>query len=146
MKTVLRSLFVWLLLLALPFQGMAAARMLPSVGAAAGTVTAPVHAAPAHATPVHAAPSAHPCHGMPATATATHTVATDAGADVHAGGHADGKHHGPCADCCIAVAPVPARIVPPAFAPPSIAIPFHAGHVPSVDPTLPERPPRLSAA
>lgn len=136
MKTVLRSLFVWLLLLALPFQGVAAARMLPSAGAAAGAMAAPVHAAP----------SAHPCHGMPPAAMATPAGGTDAGADVHAGGHADGKHHGTCADCCIAVAPIPARIVPPAFAPPSIAIPFHAGHVPSVDPTLPERPPRLAAA
>ena len=130
MKTVLRSLFVWLLLLALPFQGVAAARMLPSMGA--GNLTAPAHAAP----------SAHPCHGMPPAATATHAVGTDAGS----GGHADGKHHGTCAGCCIAVAPLPARIVPPAFAPPSVAIPFHAGHVPSVDPALPERPPRLSAA
>ena len=130
MKTVLRSLFVWLLLLALPFQGMAAARMLPSVGAV-GMRTA-----------VHAAPSAHPCHEMQPAAAAARPAAhaSDAGKD---GG---GRHHGFCADCCIAVAPIPVRIVPPAFAPPSIAIPFHAGYVPSVDPSLPERPPRLFAA
>jgi hypothetical protein len=41
---------------------------------------------------------------------------------------------------------VPAPLVPPAFAPPSIAIPFHAGHLASVDPALPERPPRRLAA
>jgi len=129
-KTVLRSLFVWLLLLALPFQGMAAARMLPSVGAA-NTATA-----------VHAMPSTHPCHAMQPAAAAAEPAAHASGA----GKDGTGKHHGACADCCIAVAPIPARIVPPAFAPPSIAIPFHAGHVPSVDPALPERPPRLFAA
>ena len=130
MNTVLRSLFVWLLLLALPFQGVAAARMLPSMSASGMT------------TAVHAAPSTHPCHDMqPAAAAAKPAAhASDAGKD---GG---GKHHSACADCCIAVAPIPARVVPPAFAPPSIAIPFHASHVPSVDPALPERPPRLFAA
>jgi hypothetical protein len=134
-KTVLRSLFVWLLLLALPFQGVAAARMLPSVGA--GNVAAAVHAAP----------STHPCHEMGPGAAAGHTVDGATAADKHAADkHAAGKGHGACADCCIAVAPIPARVVPPAFAPPSIAIPFRAGHVPSVDPSLPERPPRFLAA
>ena len=133
MKTVLRSLFVWLLLLALPFQGVAAARMLPSVGA--GNVMAAVHAAPAM----------HPCHEMGLAAAVKHVAPADAGIRT-ADKHTAGKHHGSCADCCIAVAPIPARIVPPAFAPPSIAIPFDAGHVPSVDPALPERPPRFLAA
>jgi hypothetical protein len=56
------------------------------------------------------------------------------------------KHRGACADCCIVVALTPAPLVPPACAPPSFAIPFRAGHVASVDPALPERPPRLLAA
>lgn len=120
MNTVLRSLFVWLLLLALPVQGVAAARMLPSVAASAAMAAA------------HAAPVAQHCHDM--------APAVDAAkaADAH---HPD-KHHGACADCCIAAAPVPSTVVPPACAPPSVAIPFRAGHVPSVDPALPERPPR----
>ena len=116
MNTVLRSLFVWLLLLALPIQGMAAvARMLPHVAATA-----------------HAAPAVPHCHD----------TASAADAGKAAGTHHPGKHHGVCADCCIAAAPVPAPFVPPACAPPSVAIPFRAGHVPSVDPALPERPPR----
>lgn len=122
MKTVLRTLFVWLLLLALPFQGVAAARMLPSAGMPHTTASAPA-----------AAPAKH-CHGM-------HQAAV--------GDHPDKfqhKHRGACADCCIVVAPVPALLVPPAFVPPTWAIPFHAGHVPSVDPALPERPPRLLVA
>jgi len=134
-KTVLRSLFVWLLLLALPFQGVAAARMLPSLGAGKVNVTVAVRAAPAM----------HPCHEMGPAAAVKHVAAANAGTRT-ADKHTAGKHHGSCADCCIAVAPIPARIVPPAFAPPSIAIPFDAGHVPSVDPALPERPPRFLAA
>jgi hypothetical protein len=119
-NTIVRSLIVWLLLLALPFQGLAAARMLPSVEVAAATQAAPV---------------AQHCHDMPAA----HAP------EAAAGDHHD-KHRGVCADCCIVVALVPAPLVPPAFAPPSIAIPFHAGHLASVDPALPERPPRRLAA
>ena len=122
MNTVLRSLFVWLLLLALPFQGLAAARMLPSLSA------------PAAMTAAHAAPTARSCHDMPAAHAAQAGKAS-------AGDHQD-KHRGTCPGCCIVVALVPAPLVPPAFAPPSVAIPFRAGHVASVDPTLPERPPR----
>jgi hypothetical protein len=117
MKTVMRSLIVWLLLLALPFQGLAAARMLPSVSA------------PAALTVTHAAPMAKSCHEMMSAPKAD-------------GGDHQHKHRGVCADCCIVVALVPAPLVPPAFAPPSIAIPFAAGHLASADPTLPERPPR----
>jgi hypothetical protein len=123
-NTVLRSLFVWLLMLALPVQGLAAARMLPSASA------------PAAMTAAHlAAPAAHHCHDMPAA-----TAAKAAGGD-----HRD-KHHGACPGCCVAVALTSAPLVPPAFAPPSFAIPFRAGHVASVDPVLPERPPRRRAA
>jgi hypothetical protein len=121
-NTVLRTLFVWLLLLALPLQGVAAARMLPSAGLPQTTVSAP------------AATPAQRCHDMHHAPTGDHA------------GKARVKHHGACADCCIVVAPVPAPLVPPAFAPPSWAIPFYAGHVPSVDPVLPERPPRLLVA
>jgi len=121
-NTVLRTLFVWLLLLALPFQGVAAGRMLPSAGMPQTTAAAPA-----------ANPAQH-CHDM-------HQAAT--------GDHPDklqNKHHGACADCCIAVAPMPAQAVPPACAPPAWAIPFRAGYVPSVDPVLPERPPRRLVA
>ncbi|WP_322404124.1 DUF2946 family protein [Massilia luteola] len=126
MNIVLRSLFVWLLLLALPFQGLAAARMLPSVSAPAAMAAA------------HAAPPAQSCHHMPA--------AHAAQAGKASGGDHHDHHRGTCPGCCIAVALVPAPLVPPAFAPPSVAIPFRAGHVASVDPALPERPPRPSIA
>ena len=121
MNTVLRTLFVWLLLQALPFQGVAAARMLPSVGLPQ-TTDGSMRAAAKH------------CHDMQQAATGHHP------------GKLQDKHHGACADCCIAVAPMPAQAVPPACAPPSWAIPFRAGYVPSVDPVLPERPPRRLVA
>ena len=125
MNTVLRLLFVWLLLLALPIQGVAAAaRMLPQVATPAATAAA------------HAAPAVQHCHDAAPAADAAKA------ADEH---HPD-KHHGACADCCIGAAPVPASFAPPACAPPSVAIPFRAGHVPSVDPALPERPPRRLVA
>lgn len=130
MKPVLRTLFVWLLLLALPFQGVAAARMLPFVGKPLATVSAPAAAS--------ATTSAHSCHDMHMAAADHHP---DQGKDQD-----KSRPHGACADCCIVVAPVPAPLVPPACAPPSWAIPFRAGHVPSVDPALPERPPRLLVA
>ena len=127
MNNVLRALFVWLLMLALPVQGLAAARMLPSV-------SAPAAVAAAH----RAGPVAHHCHDMPAVHAGT--AAKAAAGDHHA------KHHGACPGCCIVVALMSAPLVPPAFAPPSFAIPFRAGHVASVDPVLPERPPRHRVA
>jgi hypothetical protein len=117
MKTVMRSLIVWLLLLALPFQGLAAARMLPSVSAPAVT---------------HAVSVVKSCHDM-------------AAAKVNDTDHQH-KHRSVCGDCCIVVAPVPVPLVAPAFPPPSIAIPFRAGHLASVDPPLLERPPRRLVA
>jgi hypothetical protein len=113
MKTVVRSLIVWLLLLALPFQGLAAARMLP-------TVRAP---AVAQATPV-----VQHCHD-------TAVAKVQDGDQQH-------KHRSVCGDCCYVVALVPVPLVPPASAPPSLAIPFRPGHLPSADPGLLERPPR----
>jgi hypothetical protein len=127
-KTALRSLFVWLLLLALPFQGIAAARMLACVE----------RAAPAAATAMaHADAAPCPMH--------------IAAADQHAGheGQPDHPGHGgtSCPACCIGVAPAPAPLLPLALAPPDfIAVPFAAGHVTSTDPSLPERPPRTLSA
>jgi hypothetical protein len=82
-----------------------------------------------------AAPAVRHCHDMPAL----HAAKT-AGSD-----HQD-KHRGACPGCCIVVALVSTPLVPPAFAPPSIAIPFRAAWAASVDPALPERPPRRLAA
>jgi hypothetical protein len=127
-KPILRSLFVWLpvllLMLALPFQGIASARMLPC---------APV--GPAH----HA--SVQSIAGKPHD----HAAMLKAMA-VKKDHHGDSKA-GSCADCCIGAALAPAALPVLALAPPpSVSIPFRAGHVPSVDPVLPERPPSATLA
>lgn len=130
MKTAIRSLFVWLLLLALPLQGMAAARMLPCVGA--------VQAGAVPAMQAHAAPCARHAAAIPHAA----------GMADHGGTAAQHSHGGNgCGFCCIGVALAPALVLPLALAPPDfIAIPFRAGHVTSADPALPERPPRPLSA
>lgn len=135
MKPALRTLFVWLLLLALPVQGMAAARMLPCVDGADAQVAAP-----------HAHQHAH-AHAHAAMLRAMgHADAASTSACDHAGKQARG-HGGACAACCIGVAPAPTPHLALAFGPPDfIAIPFRAGHITSVDPALPERPPRFPFA
>jgi hypothetical protein len=130
MKTVMRTLIVWLLLLALPFQGLAAARMLPSAGA------------PAAQSETHAAPVATPCHDMAAAG----AVDDDHRHGQHKQDKEQKQHRSVCGDCCIVVALVPVPLVPPVCAPPSFAIPFRAGHLASADPSLLERPPRHLAA
>lgn len=122
MTTRLRFLLLlpllWLTLLALPAGAQAAA--MP-----------PCHHAQAQAG------AAHPARlgGMGIEACALHD---------HGAGH--GHDHRHCVNCpaCsagMALAPAPAT-APPAGGPAFIAIPFRAGHLPSVDPALPERPPR----
>ena len=131
MKSFHRLLLVWLLLLALPFQGLATAGMLPCAPAL------PSHAM-AHDKADMATPKDH-------SAADGHCAAEAGPGKVH-GGHHDGKS-GACGDCCIGAAMAPALLPALVLAPPRfISIPFRAGHVPSVDPALPERPPRTALA
>jgi hypothetical protein len=111
-----RLLLVCYLLLALPFQAFAAASMRPL------------------AAPAKQHQQQHrPCHRQ--------MNMGDVHKNDHAAQHAKGKC-GTCAACCVGAAMAPG--LPTALAPaPSGAtsIPFHAGHLPSVDPVLLERPP-----
>jgi hypothetical protein len=130
-KSIVRSLFVCFLLLALPFQAFASASMLPRVVNASTSA----HEAPAAGLP--------PCHqqiGNDHHAQAKPSSAHDSH-DSHGIQHAKGKC-GSCAACCVGAAMTPGlpaglTLVPPRNA----SIPFLAGHLPSVDPALPERPP-----
>ena len=140
MKLIHRSLLVWLLLLALPFQGFAAAGML----ARGPSMSMPMHEkADAHAaTPMTKAMQTHGghCAGHAQQAGQKHD------ATPQQNGHHGGKA-GACADCCAGAAMAPAVLPALVLAPPHfISIPFRAGHVPSVDPALPERPPRTALA
>lgn len=146
MKLIHRTLLVWLLLLALPFQGLAAAGMLPC---------APGMPQAASASASMTMDGGHHDHAAMPKAVASRTAASaqpDSGhcaPDPHAGKHG-GQHSekaGSCAACCIGAAMAPA-VLPMLVLSPShfISIPFRAGHVPSVDPALPERPPRTEFA
>ena len=159
MKLLHHTLLVWLLLLALPFQGLASAAMLPCAAGvpAPGHVTA---ATPAMAMDgaVHdhaaigatAAAQARDEHCASAPDVGHHDGACGASHDGHGG-----KAHGvkaksctaSCAACCVGAAMAPAAPAILALTPSHfISIPFRAGHVPSVDLALPERPPRTAFA
>lgn len=127
MKLIHRLLLVWLLLLALPFQGIAAAGMLvrmPSV-------------------PMSMPAAAHKDH---CAAMARQDARSHDYADKYADKHTSAKS-GSCADCCAGAAMAPMVLPALVLAPPHfISIPFRAGHVPSVDPALPDRPPMTTLA
>jgi hypothetical protein len=128
-KSTVRLLLVCFLMLALPFQAFAAASMRLPVAHPIMQVAASVPQAPAAQLP--------PCHRQMEMAAATAKPADDG----HAGQHAQGKC-GSCTACNVGAAMAPGLPAAPALAPPSTAsIPFRAGHLPSVDPVLPERPP-----
>ena len=123
MKLIHRFLLVWLLLLALPFQGIASASMLARMPSVQMSLPATAH-------------NGH-CAGM---------AQQDAQPTKHAGNHVGAKT-GACGDCCAGATMAPAALPALALAPPHfISIPFRAGHVPSVDPALPDRPPRTAFA
>jgi hypothetical protein len=129
-KSILRSLLVCFLLLALPFQAFASASMRPIA------LQLPTHAQSATAAQLP------PCHQGAAMKASLDTRDDDG----HAGQHAKAKS-GSCAACCAGAAmasgvTAPLAPVPPRF----VSIPFRAGHLPSVDPVLPERPPSTRLA
>jgi hypothetical protein len=140
-RAILRTLILWLVLLAVPFQGAASAAMLACAPATAAT--------PAAA----GAASAHDHHAMMAAAGAGHDhhammASADNGSDTGApSDHHSGAKCGTCAVCCIgaAMAPVP-RMPLQARAAQFVFLPFDVGYVPSVDLDHPERPPRSSLA
>jgi hypothetical protein len=156
MKAVFRSLLLWLLLLAIPFQGVASAGMLlcaPGPGPA--QASAPLMAAGHdHAAMLAAAAEAHAAHGQ---VQADGADSADGGAPGGHGAH-DGHNahdardahdaHGPAkcgttGACCVGAALAPALPgVLPVMAASSQSIPFYSGQLPAVDLALPERPPQ----
>lgn len=122
MTVVLRSLLLWLMLLAVPFQGYAAAAM-----PCAPAITAAAHAA---------------THDHAAMLASQHASAHEAGKPAHHGGKC-----GNAAACCSAAALAPPL---PSVAAPlpdgSAAIPFAADWHASVHLAQPERPPQVPRA
>jgi hypothetical protein len=120
-KSIVRLLLVCFLLVALPFQAFAQASMRP--------LAVPAKQVP----PCHQQMNMDHEHKLMAQASVGH--------DDHATQHAKGKC-GTCAACCVGAAMAPSLPASLALAPPATSlIPFHAGHMPSVDPVLLERPP-----
>ena len=125
-KTLLKSLIVWLMLLAIPFQRFASATML---------VCAPMNSAPQFAAKASAVAGQHQHHAGNAA-----DAADEAAAHHHAGGKCNS-----CATCCFGafMAPssasrVPAEVRHFAF------ISLEVDRIASVDLAHPERPPQTS--
>lgn len=123
-------MIVWLALLAVPFQGLASAAMLPC---------APLPQAPAVA--------GHALHEHHDMAAAERHDGTGAHAQHDNASH---THHGKCstcASCCVgaAMAPPLMAAVAPHFAA-AHPVPAYAGYMPSVHLELPDRPPRALRA
>jgi hypothetical protein len=137
-NTLLRSLIVWLLMLALPYQGLAAAAMV---------AYAPAHGkpVPAPATPKaqHAQQAQHAQYEMgrpPCHETASKVDAAGKGGHT---AHGAAATCGNCAACGIGAAALPVSF--PALAaspPPVVSILVADNWLPSVHLAQPERPPR----
>jgi hypothetical protein len=141
-KSILRSLLVCCLLLALPFQAFASASMRPL---AAGSGSASAASAHLHAPTAAQLP---PCHRQTAMSASMDTRAqgTHDSHGCHAGHQARSKC-GSCAACCAGAAMASGAGTTLAPAPPRfVSIPFRAGYLPSVDPVLPDRPPSILPA
>ena len=129
MKFFVKSLIVWLMLVAIPFQGFASASMLLC------------------------APLQLPAPALEMTASMDHdhhAMVMDHGAAAPTDGHDAADHHdggkcNTCASCCFGAAMAPAGIARlPAGSPQLAAFHFEPGHVARVDLALPERPPQTS--
>lgn len=134
MKSFVRILIVWLVLLAVPFAGFASAAT--SCCPPGSTHTMP-----------HAQAAMQHHDGARHLACAQHQACDDQ----HGQQDHSGKHNAKCANC--AACSTAAMLAPLAFAPPAVmpppsshAIAFDAGHVPTVDLAHPERPPRFARA
>jgi hypothetical protein len=134
----LRSLILWLALLAVPFQSVAAAATMSHAPAPHGRLAVAI--ASAHPAMHHTGQFEVKQHQRPARmAMHGHCHGDDSTHSHHAGDK--------CSSCCtaaaMAAAPLPGLAV---AAPPSLLIPFDARHLPNVHPRVAERPPSLLPA
>ncbi|SDF63646.1 MULTISPECIES: hypothetical protein [unclassified Duganella] len=127
MTVLFRSIVVWLVLLALPYQGYAAAQMM--------LCAAPVPAPASHAAMVM--PSGPHDHAAMMASMAQAESKADDGASSHTSMKCSGSA------CCAAAAPVlTLDISNPALPVASRLVPFYSGFLPAVDLANPERPPQ----
>lgn len=123
-----RTLVVWFVLLAVPFQGFAAAAMTCARGMSAAPAA---HGAPSQAASHHGDEAKPPCHQQAAAQQVPD----------------DGEPHqetcGNCAACSVGAAIAPAALsASPDCCPCSCCPGAAQARVAAIDPDLPERPPR----
>jgi len=123
MTVLFRSFVVWLMLLALPYQGYASAQMLLCVPPATTGAAAAMHMAMPDGPHDHAA-----------------MLAAQAKAKPQKQDHSNMKCSGSA--CCAAAAPLLALAIPSPLLPSAAAVPFYSDFLPAVDLAHPERPPQ----
>lgn len=133
MKIVLRALLVWLMLLAVPFQGFASASML---------LCAPISKTADAASQVAAAGQGMHDHAAMLAAHDVQAEGQDAD-DGGAGGHGS-AHCAATSACCVGALLASSLPELPAQAASSQRIPFYSGVPSAVDLAGLERPPRAS--
>jgi hypothetical protein len=149
-KILVKSLIVWFLLLAVPFQGFASATMLfcvplesPASTTISGSVPAPDHDHDHdhdHAAMLTGEHAQHDHHAQD-----DHALGQHDSHDGTSGSHHDGGKCNSCAACCFGAAMGPSDSVRlPVETQQFTAVPFDTGFVPAVDLALPERPPQAS--
>ena len=134
MTVFFRSLIVYCMLLALPYQGYAAAAMMACLPS---PVTAPSHA--------HMVMPAGPHDHAAMMAALAHEQSAQSGPDASSApaGHTHGSVKCGGAACCVAGAPVLADLLSvPVLPAVSNAVAFYADYLPAVDLAHPERPPQ----
>jgi hypothetical protein len=142
-KTLLRSLVVWFMLLAMPVQGFASVTKLLCVPlSSASSLTAPTALATGH--DHHAMLIAEAVQDGHADAALVNAVQGTSDDQKSAGHHAGTKCKACAAYCSSAVLP-PSPIVGTSVDSPQIAsLHFDLGALPSVDLAVPKRPPKAS--
>lgn len=140
-NTLVRTLLVRFVLLAVPFQGFAAAAMSCAHGVAAASANEPARSAAKLAAEPATTP---PCHGDAAQAGA-HTDAQDDAQHEAASSHQ--QSCGNCSACSVGAAMAPASgSQAPSCCPCNCCPPAAPARLALADPDLPERPPRTTLA
>jgi hypothetical protein len=148
MKMAMRVMIVWLMLLTVPFQGLAAAGALPCAPTMPGMTAMPAQAGSAafaaghdHAAMLAAEAARDAAPGASDGAHAEH--ASSSAHAAHDNASTSAHHCGGTSPCCVGAAITPC--LPLAHAGPRLTnklIPLHAAAPAAVDLATPERPPR----
>lgn len=145
-KILMKSLIVWFLLLAVPFQGFASATML-FCAPMQPTASAPSSAAsPQHHDHHAMLESQHAGHDHRQMSHADAATAQDADHASTAADHSGSKCNS-CAACCFGASMPPSVTIRIAVDAQHVtAVPATTGFIPAVELALPERPPQASLA